>query len=98
MDLPDVVVDRVRPLAGVAAVGALITGQRVALVAIVTVHGVALREGLVALRALVPPFRRRHLPQLHCDPLRNLRFLRLFSTCTRPKLCNQDHGLELIQP
>lgn len=49
------IVDRVRPLADVATIRALITRQRVALVSIMPIHRVALREGFLALRALILP-------------------------------------------
>lgn len=53
--LPDMIVDRVRPLADVATIRALITRQRVALVSIMSIHRVALRKGFLALRALILP-------------------------------------------
>lgn len=54
MDLPDMIVDRVRPFADVATIRALITRQRITLVSVMPVHRVALREGLLAFRTVIP--------------------------------------------
>lgn len=82
MDLPDVLVDRVCPLAGVTAIGTLITWKVVALVSIVSVHGVTLGEGLVALWTLM---------SLLVGP----RCLLLIPTFVLTEVCKQGGGPQL---